>query len=514
MLCTVVSVLGSYSIACAQGVGEADDQTALAVPRLGLRGTPEVGVPQPLSPSEAARIRHIFALQERGATADAVRETASLTNPLLLGPILADRYLRESHPAARDLFDWLSRFGDQPDAPAMRALLQRVSPSAEAPPASRGSGDPRTLFISNRDEAAVAAAEAQQVSSDGYLTGGLAAWRLGWTHRALGLFERAYHAAGSSVERAGAAFWVARAEQRLGEYAAQLGWLRRAAAYRDTFYGMLAERRIAVSGECGRNETLGLAEIEVLQATAPGRRAFALLQVGQHQRAERELLALWMGNAWQPGISRPLLLLARSLRMATLAAELQRGASGPAFAGQAPPALRPQGGFVVDEALVYGLVRHESGFRAAAVSRSGARGLMQIKPGTAHAVAGTPAARLSDPAVNLSVGQRYLLQLADDEAVDGDLLRVLAGYGQGVNGLKRWVDSVRDDGEPLLFLEAIPDGRLRSFIETTLVYAWESAAALHLPAESLEALAAGRQALLVRSDAGAKPMPVCFNGVR
>lgn len=512
MLCTVIAVLGCYSIAWAQGESKAGDQTALAVPRLGLRGIPELAMPQPLSPSEAARIRHIFTLQERGAAADAARETASLTDTLLLGPILADRYLRESHPAARDLFDWLTRFGDQPEAPAIRALLHRVSPEAEAHPASRASGDPRSHFIVNQDEAAVAAAEARQVSADGYLTGGLAAWRLGWTLRARALFEHGYHAAGGGVERAGAAFWAARAEQRLGDYAAQLTWLRRAAVYHDTFYGMLAERRTAVAGDCGRNETLGLADIEALQAMVPGRRAFALLQVGQRQRAERELLGLWMGNAWQPEITRPLLLLARSLGMGNLANEMQRGTSGVALSGQAPPTLHPQGGFVVDAALVYGLVRNESGFRATAVSRSGARGLMQIKPNTAHAVAGTSAARLNDPAVNLSVGQQYLLQLADDEAVDGDLLRVLAGYGQGVNGLKRWVDTVRADGDPLLFLEAIPDGRLRSFIATTLVYAWESAAALHLPAESLDALAAGRQALLIRSEARGKSILVCANG--
>ena len=48
---------------------------------------------------------------------------------------------------------------------------------------------------------------------------------------------------------------------------------------------------------------------------------------------------------------------------------------------------------------------------------------MQIMPRTAHAVAGARAARLQEPAVNLAIGQQYLLALADDEAVDGDLIR-------------------------------------------------------------------------------------------
>ena len=63
--------------------------------------------------------------------------------------------------------------------------------------------------------------------------------------------------------------------------------------------------------------------------------------------------------------------------------------------------MQPAGGFVVDPPLVYALVHHESGFRPGAVSQAGARGLMQIMPRTAHAVAGARAARLQEPAVKL-----------------------------------------------------------------------------------------------------------------
>ena len=71
---------------------------------LRLNGAPGVALPQPLSPSEAARVRHIFALQAAGAITEATRETGLLDNKLLLGPILADRYLGGwSHPSAADL---------------------------------------------------------------------------------------------------------------------------------------------------------------------------------------------------------------------------------------------------------------------------------------------------------------------------------------------------------------------------------------------------------------------------
>jgi soluble lytic murein transglycosylase len=92
-----------------------------------------------------------------------------------------------------------------------------------------------------------------------------------------------------------------------------------------------------------------------------------------------------------------------------------------------------------------------------------------------------------------------VLTLAADDAIDGDLIRLLAGYGQGQGGLRKWVDAVRDGGDPLMFVEAIPNANTRTYIEDALVYSWHYAAQLHLPASSLDALAAGRYPRLVRA---------------
>src|SRR5690348_1499910 len=131
VLVAVLGAASNYSVAQAQGTGETGDQTALAVPRIGLRGAAGVGLPQPLSPSEAVRVRRIFSLQGGGSVAEAARETGRLQNDLLLGAILADRYLRGGASAA-ELADWLARFGDQPEAPVIRGLLERMAPAATA----------------------------------------------------------------------------------------------------------------------------------------------------------------------------------------------------------------------------------------------------------------------------------------------------------------------------------------------------------------------------------------------
>jgi soluble lytic murein transglycosylase-like protein len=195
-----------------------------------------------------------------------------------------------------------------------------------------------------------------------------------------------------------------------------------------------------------------------------------------------------------------LALAARAMGFGPLAAEIeQRGVARPDGAGLTR--LRPASGFLVDPPLVYALVRRESNFDPAAISSAGARGLMQIMPSTAQAVSGERAEQLQDPAVNLAIGQQYLLALAQDDAIDGDLIRILASYGQGQGGLRKWVDEVRDQGDPLMFVEAIPSAFTRASVQDALVYYWHYAAQLHLPASSLEALAAGRYPQLVRAGA-------------
>jgi soluble lytic murein transglycosylase len=532
-----IAVVGGYSVAHAQTTRGTDDQTAFAVPRVALGSTAEVALPQPLAPSEAVRIRQIFALQAKGDIADAARVTAQLHNYLLLGPILADRYLGGwMHPTATELTDWLGHYGDQPEARAIRALRDRIAPrtpdtvasaAALASPADRYSRNraavpsaARALFVQNRDAAAVAAAApllsrpaSLPGSGEALFAGGLAAWRLDDTETAQAFFEAAWRAAPSAPDRASDAFWAARAvERRVGRATAAV-WLRRAAEDRNTFYGRIAARVLQPMQDCLESATLGIVDVDFLASTPGGRRAFALLQVGQTRLAEAEFRLLWSDSGETAGLARTLALVVRAAGLDRLSVELQ----GAAFAARdlpAPPPLHPAGGFRLDPTLVYALVHHESDFNPGAVSRDGAVGLMQIKPASAWTVigarslAGMQVARLRDAAVNLALGQGYLLQLANDDPIEGDLIRLLAAYKQGPFELQRWADRVNAGGDPLMFLEAMPSYETRAFVEDVLAWSWRYAAALHLPAESLDDLAAGRFPRLTgmagQPDAGAQ----------
>src|SRR5579875_3902710 len=118
------ALLAGASIQAAHAASDStNEEVAFARPRLGPAGGGEVALPHPLPPSEAAQIRRIFDLQAEGRMDEAAAATARLRDQLLLGAILADRFLRapdDANPNA--LRAWLKQYPDEADAPAIRAL--------------------------------------------------------------------------------------------------------------------------------------------------------------------------------------------------------------------------------------------------------------------------------------------------------------------------------------------------------------------------------------------------------
>jgi soluble lytic murein transglycosylase-like protein len=566
----------------------------MAVPLMTLPGASDgVALPRPLSPSDAVLVRRIFRAQTRGDLALASRETGELENTLLLGSILADRYLGAFHRSSpAELTDWLDRYGSQPDAPSIHALLLRRLPKGIAPPPApishtlapaslaadslaldsqppanaptsaavrhdddddtddvpikrnaaldhqvlahanagndtaalrlidRSKGlDPayrallraevaRVLFTQNHDAGALDLAAStlrdapagRQVALAG-LVAGLSAWRRHQPDLAATYFVAAANAPIASIaQRAAGAFWAARAARQIGDPVLATYWLRQAATYPLTFHGLIAQRALRMHAGIGADrDTLSQADVDAVAATAPGLRAFALLQVGEPSRAEAELRALWPTTKTDPTLGRALRLVASGAGLVDLAAQLAAltetdvGHANNDLGLPLPP-LHPTGGFRIDPALVYALTRLESDFDSRAVSPAGARGLMQIMPMTARFMTGNSSLEgemLHDPAFNLALGQRYVAYLATQDGVDGDLIRILASYNIGPGKFAQLNGTIRDNNDPLLFIEAIPNSETRTFVRRALTYSWIYAARLGRPPTGLDALVAG-----------------------
>lgn len=87
----------------------------------------------------------------------------------------------------------------------------------------------------------------------------------------------------------------------------------------------------------------------------------------------------------------------------------------------------------VDASLVSALIRAESNFEPRAVSRKGARGLMQLMPATARRLS---VAYPLDPRWNVRGGVKYLRELADRFGNRPEL--VLAAYNAGENAVESY----------------------------------------------------------------------------
>jgi len=521
-LCTVLTVIETTATVQAQQADRVAE-TAMMAPLSASRGKTSVALPHPLSPSDAMRLRRILSLHASGSVVEAMREAEHLNVAWLAGTVLADRYLSDAYrPTTVELTAWLAQYGDQPSAGGIRALLDRVAPPINRPTSAvRSPGDKagtdkaiarvRQLFTQNQDAEAISAAmpllhslpEGRDVSEALFIAG-LAALRLDQSPVGQTFLQAAYTLARSDHLRAGAAFWMARAVRDTHGPTVALTWTRRAAQETDTFYAWIAHRQIGGSHECIAGGILGRADLDALLAEPAGRRALAWLQIGEKRRADQELRAVWYATQPDPGMARVLYLVAGAAQLPQLANDIRNDGVANRVAAERQPLekLVPAQGFLVDPPLVYALVRRESNFLANARSGAGARGLMQIMPATAQAT-GTPGtddpAILDDPGINLDVGQKYLLQLAEDKVVGGHLLSMLAAYEQGQYAARRWMPDMRDGGDPLMFLEAMPRQATRLYVEQTLTHAWRYAARFKVAAESLDALASGQYPALSKA---------------
>ena len=568
-------VIASLGAANAGDTPDTTEAAATLAPRLNIA----TDTPVVLSSGDVDRYREIFEVQIDGNWRRANALIKQLDDPLLLGHVLAQRYLHPNKYRSRykELKEWMGQYADHPDAPRLYKLALRRKPKNWHRPAApqriktlptagatkrgqrvtskrlsrsdrskvrnfrrhlrrllrRGhtlaakkmlqSKDVQRLFSDGeydqvsaklgqvyfndgRDKFALtwagsAAERSGRLVPEGHWTAGLAAWRLGDKERAATHFEEAArHSDNSDWFHAAAAFWAARAHlvSRNPEKVNPL--LEMAAQRPRTFYGLLARRMLGEPMPFRWTPPPLEGEVfDTLMNRPRGKRAMALLQIDQLQRAGRELRNLTRGG---DGIlSRGVLALAARANMAELAVRLdaQMCPSGGGFDGAAYPipAWTPAKGFRVDRALIYALIRQESRFNPKAKSWAGARGLMQLMPGTAKFVARSNRIRYSSrrklyqPEMNLTLGQRYIEMLLGDAKIKGDLFLMAAAWNGGPGNLNKWRRRTDDLGDPLFFIESLPSRETRNFIEHVLSNLWIYRDRLGQPAPSLDAIAAG-----------------------
>ena len=344
-----------------------------------------------------------------------------------------------------------------------------------------------------------------------FLAGWISLRRLGEPARALGHFAAIERAAVAPISIARGGYWRGRALAALGRTEeARAAW-RAAAEHPFTFYGQLAA---LAAGESEAELALKIAATAPPAAEPAHVAAFAgrelaeaariFAAIGDRRRARQVLLR--MAEIAPDPVDRGLVgSLAVALGQAETGVWIARRVAATTGtilpdAGWPTPVDPPPG---IERALAFALMRQESNFEADAISPAGARGLMQLMPATARAMArelGEPslADRLTDPQANMRLGTAYLAKRLDE--FDGALPLALAAYNAGAHRVRQWLDQNGDPRtggiDPIDWIELIPFAETRNYvmrvIESMLVYRARAGGAEASARHPLRALASAR----------------------
>lgn len=312
-------------------------------------------------------------------------------------------------------------------------------------------------------------------------TAGLAAWRLADYPGAADAFVRSAAMAGNSELTAAGHYWAARAWMRAHAPEKVGPALHLAAAQRDTLYGMLAAEALGLhETAAGAAPDFTQEDWQRLRGIANVRIAVQLAEIGSEGLADQVLR--YQARIGDPAQFAPLSRLARDLGLPAtqlwMAGNAPAGAQADAAARYPAPRWAPATGWKVDPALLFAHSLQESNFRTQVTSPAGAKGLMQVLPGTARDMGKIDPLmqgrdrELDVPQVNLAFGQTYLTLLRDKPATQGLLPKVIAAYNAGPVPVDRWNTAVRDNGDPLLWMESIPYWETRGYVATVLRNYW------------------------------------------
>jgi soluble lytic murein transglycosylase len=293
------------------------------------------------------------------------------------------------------------------------------------------------------------------------------------------LFERYAAAAKSPQTQAKGLYWAGRAADAGGKRADAAAIYERAGIFVDQFHGLLSLERL------GRKPMVAQ-PARTIQISAAERQAFsdrsivkALVALGQqgNWRDQSEFIRT-LSNSIQSDADH---VLATELGdrigrtdLKLLAGRSARNIGLSDYSNSAFPQMAVPSEHASSWTMIHAITRQESQFDRQATSRVGARGLMQLMPGTARETA--PRAGLSysydsltDPQYNIMLGSTYFSQLM--RQFGGSYVLSVAAYNAGPGNVNKWL---RNNGDPrggvdvLTWIDNIPLSETRNYVQRVL----------------------------------------------
>ena len=308
-----------------------------------------------------------------------------------------------------------------------------------------------------------------------------ALWNMGDGVQAAPLFYRYGAAARTPGTRSKGFYWAGRALAQSGRMADANRYFELAAQYADQFYGLLALERL------GR-PVPRFATDSTAQPTQAERMAFTSAPLTQAVREVardadwRTSVRFFKEIAEQQQTEGQHMLvaeLARSLGRRDLGVIVGQAAGARGyldFQHIAFPLISVPAGYESGWTGIHAISRQESQFAQNALSHAGARGLMQLMPGTANEQAGKLGLAFDntlltqDPNYNLQLGSAYFQRMLN--YFGGSWPLAVAAYNAGAGNVNKWL---RANGDPRTgsiawvdWIERIPLSETRNYVQRVL----------------------------------------------
>jgi soluble lytic murein transglycosylase len=314
-----------------------------------------------------------------------------------------------------------------------------------------------------------------------WLAGTVALQNLGRPRDAIGMFARYGGGARTPQTRSKGFYWAGRAAAVAGDTTEANRYFEMAAAYPDHYYGQLATERL------GR-EIAPFAEAPRVQVSAVDRGRFnasSLVQATQvisrsgDWPTQRRFFGAVAASAQTPEEHVMAAELARQIGrrdLAVIVGQSARAKGVDDLQSLAFPQMPVPPGFQNNWTMIHAITRQESQYAQNAVSHAGARGLMQLMPGTAREQAGkmglsySIGALTDDTQYNIQLGAGYFARMMD--YFGGSYPLAVAAYNAGPGNVNKWL---RANGDPrtggvdiVEWVEKIPIFETKNYVQRVL----------------------------------------------
>lgn len=314
-----------------------------------------------------------------------------------------------------------------------------------------------------------------------WLAGSTAFYNLNRPTDAVTMFRR-YATGGQSPQvRSKGYYWAGRAALQAGDAASANSYFAQAGAYPDQFYGQLALERlgrpIPAPSTVERAVPISASERTAFEGRSVVRAARALGQMGYWEEQSKFARAI-AGNADSDADHYLAVELAQRLGRPDMGVMVGRRAVSSGLTGygeSAFPRVPVPSEAQYNWTMVHAIARQESQFDKQIVSHAGARGLMQLMPGTAREQAGklgmsyNPAS-LNEPSYNIMLGSAYFQRMLD--YYGGSYPLAVAAYNAGPGNVNKWIAANGDPRLPgadmLRWIENIPIFETRNYVQRVL----------------------------------------------